>query len=138
MIGLLPPNAKRVQLNTDHIVNEQIRRRMLSNAARYASKSHNAIALRLQELDYEWDTERVLEANAAILILASIILGFEYYYGWFYVCGLVAFFLLQHALQGWCPLLPLIRRLGIRTASEINEEKMALKALRGDFARHLR
>lgn len=138
MGGLLPPNAKRVQLNTDHAVNEQIRRRMLSNAASYASKSHDAISLRLKELDCEWDTERVLEANAAILILASIILGLAYYYAWFYVSGLVAFFLLQHALQGWCPPLPLIRHLGVRTASEINEEKMALKALRGDFTRHLR
>jgi hypothetical protein len=42
-------------------------------------------------------------------------------------------FLLQHAVQGWCPPLPLLRRLGVRTADEINEERYALKALRGDF-----
>jgi hypothetical protein len=29
---------------------------------------------------------------------------------------------------------PLFRRLGFRTASEIDEERYALKALRGDFA----
>jgi hypothetical protein len=28
---------------------------------------------------------------------------------------------------------PLFRRLGVRTASEIDEERYALKALRGDF-----
>ena len=47
--------------------------------------------------------------------------------------GLVAAFLLQHALQGWCPPVPLFRHLGFRTAAEIDEERCALKALRGDF-----
>jgi hypothetical protein len=42
-------------------------------------------------------------------------------------------FFLQHALQGWCPPLIPLRRLGIRTADEINKERYALKALRGDF-----
>ncbi|WP_407921819.1 hypothetical protein, partial [Corallococcus sp. AB049A] len=27
-------------------------------------------------------------------------------------------FLLQHGLQGWCPPLPLLRRLGLRTRGE--------------------
>jgi len=43
-------------------------------------------------------------------------------------------FCLQHALQGWCPPLTLFRRLGIRTQREIDDERTALKALRGDFA----
>jgi hypothetical protein len=42
-------------------------------------------------------------------------------------------FLLQHAVQGWCPPLALLRRLGVRTRREIDAEKYALKALRGDF-----
>jgi hypothetical protein len=45
----------------------------------------------------------------------------------------VAGFLLQHAVQGWCPPVPLFRRLGFRTAAEIDYERYALKALRGDF-----
>jgi hypothetical protein len=40
---------------------------------------------------------------------------------------------MQHALQGWCPPVPLLRRLGFRTSFEIEEERQALKALRGDF-----
>jgi len=42
----------------------------------------------------------------------------------------VAAFLLQHAVQGWCPPLPVFRRLGVRTADEINDERVALKAVR--------
>ena len=45
----------------------------------------------------------------------------------------VAAFLLQHALQGWCPPLPLLRRLGVRTTAEIHQEILALRILRGDF-----
>ena len=38
-----------------------------------------------------------------------------------------------HAVQGWYPLLPLFRRMGIRTETEIATERYALKAIRGDF-----
>ncbi len=47
--------------------------------------------------------------------------------------GLVTGFFFQHALQGWCPPLPILRRMGFRTSADINEERNALKALRGDF-----
>jgi hypothetical protein len=46
---------------------------------------------------------------------------------------LVLLFFLQHALQGWCPPLPIFRKLGYRTKDEIAKEKYALKLLRGDF-----
>jgi hypothetical protein len=42
-------------------------------------------------------------------------------------------FLAQHALQGWCPPLPILRRHGVRAAREIERERYAIKALRGDF-----
>ena len=38
-----------------------------------------------------------------------------------------------HAIQGWCPPVPVLRRLGIRTREEIERERYALKALAGDF-----
>jgi hypothetical protein len=42
----------------------------------------------------------------------------------FLVPGLVAGFLLQHAVQGWCPPIPFFRRRGFRTASEIDRSAM--------------
>ncbi|HJS07611.1 MAG TPA: hypothetical protein VJ809_08115, partial [Pirellulales bacterium] len=50
------------------------------------------------------------------------------------VPGVVLSFLFQHAVQGWCPPVPVLRRLGVRTREEIDREKYALKALRGDFS----
>jgi hypothetical protein len=49
--------------------------------------------------------------------------------------ALVMAFLFQHAVQGWCPPVPVLRRLGFRTVYEIEDETQALKALRGDFAK---
>jgi len=49
--------------------------------------------------------------------------------------AVVMIFLFQHAVQGWCPPLPLFRRMGKRTRHEIEEERHALKALRGDYDR---
>jgi len=52
---------------------------------------------------------------------------------WLVLPALVSGFLLQHALQGWCPPVPVLRRLGFRTMAEIDRERYALKTLRGDF-----
>jgi hypothetical protein len=42
-------------------------------------------------------------------------------------------FFIWHAFQGWCPPVPLLRFFKIRTRPEIDREKYALKAMRGDF-----
>lgn len=88
---------------------------------------------RLEELDREWDTERTLEVNAATLALSGTLLGAFSSRRWLLLPGVVTAFLLQHGLQGWCPPLLVLRRLGIRTPQEIEAERYALKALRGDF-----
>jgi hypothetical protein len=48
--------------------------------------------------------------------------------------ALVTSMMLLHSTQGWYPLLPLLRRLGVRTEDEIERERYAVKALRGDFS----
>ena len=48
--------------------------------------------------------------------------------------AIVAASVLVHATTGRYPLMPLFRRLGLRTSKEIARERYALKALRGDFA----
>ena len=42
---------------------------------------------------------------------------------WFALPALVTLFLFQHAIQGWCPPVPILRRLGFRTSYEIEEER---------------
>jgi hypothetical protein len=114
-------------------INACIERDTLSSLTHVAARGREAITARLDELDREWGIERTLEANAATATLVSLGLGFTINRRWFAFPVVVAAFLLQHALQGWCPPLPIFRRLGVRTEREINLERTALRILRGDF-----
>ncbi len=130
---MIPSTVERVPLHTAEHVNEQIRRQTEERVARIAAAGPAAIERRLTELDREWDIERTLEANAATASLVGLTLGATVDRKWFIFPAVVAGFLLQHAVQGWCPPLPIFRRYGVRTQTEIDYERYALKALRGDF-----
>lgn len=123
----------RVRINTPKQENEEIDQETLLNIEFYGSLSHRDITRRLEELRNEWDIEKLLEVNAAVLALSGLVLGKLVHRSWYMLPGVVASFLLQHGIQGWCPPLPLFRALGYRTRQEINEEVYALKVLRGDF-----
>src|SRR5574338_526839 len=84
---------------------------------------------RLERLDGEWDIERALELLSSSLTLAGLGAGLSGRRGWLRLPVLVQAFFLQHALQGWCPPLPVLRRLGFRTQQEIEQERYALRAL---------
>jgi hypothetical protein len=121
-----------VRRSTDESVNRRVDQQIARNV-RYFSAHPEAIDVRLTELDQEWDIERMIEANAASLALAGTVLGARVSSRFLVLPILVTAFLLQHAVQGWCPPVPILRRLGFRTQDEINTERYALKALRGDF-----
>ena len=99
----------------------------------YAKQPHEVVSKRIRELDREWDIERILETNAASLALFGVLLGLVKSRKYLLLSGTVLGFLLMHATQGWCPPVPLLRKLGVRTRSEIDCEKYALKIIRGDF-----
>lgn len=101
----------------------------LDNCFRASDQQLNS---RLEELEKEWDTEKTLELSFASLVLLSTLMGVKSNKKWFYLGGIAAGFMVIHALQGWCPPLSLIRRLGIRTSDEINREKTAMKQIRRD------
>lgn len=92
-----------------------------------------ALTERIAELEQEPDIERTLAANAATLALTGTLLGILHDRRWLAVPMVVTSFLLQHALQGWCPPIAVFRRIGIRTRAEIDAERYALKLLRGDL-----
>lgn len=77
--------------------------------------------------------ERYLETNASIIGLTTAFLGLAVSRKWLLLTGTVMGFLMQHAVQGWCPPVPIFRERGVRTRGEIDREMYALKALRGDF-----
>src|SRR5580765_2539049 len=71
---LVPPTTDRVQRHTDEDLNKRITRQTETNVASFAADPR-LIDRRLEELDREWDIERALEANAAIILLIGLALG---------------------------------------------------------------
>jgi hypothetical protein len=130
---LLPSTDGRVLSHSSAAANARIRAAILDRLKEYEHADSARISARIAELEREWDIERTLEANAASVALLGLALGATVNRRWFALPAVVAGFLLQHAVQGWCPPLPVFRRLGVRTAAEIHEEITALKILRGDF-----
>lgn len=130
---MIADTTTRVIEHTAEHVNERIRTCTLCSVRRYEGADPAAIDRRLRELDAEWDIERTLEANAASVTLAGAVLAILGGRKWLLLPAVVGGFLLQHALQGWCPPLAWFRRMGVRTQGEIELERDALRALRGDF-----
>ena len=124
----------RVRAHSSEKANDRIDRATQRRVLRAGGESKPALSRRLEELDSEWDMERVLETNASALALGGVVLGLLVNKKFFAIPCFVLPFLLQHALQGWCPPVPMFRSRGVRTRKEIDTEKFAVKALRGDFA----
>ena len=130
----MPGREDRVRAHTAPDVNAAIDDAMRDRLFRYAASSDAEISSRIEALDQEWDIERYLETMAPSFALAGIALGLLHDRKWLLLPGAVLGFLLQHALHGWCPPLAALRRMGVRTRREIDQERYALKALRGDFS----
>lgn len=125
-------------------VNDAIRRHTLrgSNAridrATRASidaveDSPSEIRARLAELDREWDIDRALMLNFAVVGSISSSLAMRTFYkhrrfgGWAAMFAAQLGFLAFHAAKRWCPPMPVFRRLGFRSNLEIAEERAALR-----------
>ena len=92
-----------------------------------------AIDARIAELDQEWDLDRAVELESSLMGLTGLVLGAFARRSLLAAPAMVGAAVFLHATTGWYPLLPLFRRMGLRSAREINRERYALKALRGDF-----
>lgn len=121
----------RIREHTRESFNRRIDRQTLGAVAD-AIGSPDEISERLGELDREWHVDRALMLNFAVLggltggmAMRSLArrgrLG-----GWGALFWVQVGFLAFHAIRGWCPPLPLFRRLGFRSADEIATEREVL------------
>ncbi|NLT56137.1 MAG: DUF2892 domain-containing protein [Actinomycetales bacterium] len=119
-------SADPVRSRTADHVNRRIDDAMLASMERFVGRPEGAISYRIRRLDRERDVERVLEANAATLTLGAVLAGVFVPRRWLLLAGVVPAFLLQHAVQGWCPPVEVVRRWGARTRREIDLERTAM------------
>lgn len=116
----------RVRNSTPDSINQKIDQKTQQNIQYYSMQNEMVIKSRIKELDHEWDIERVLALNASLFALTGVILGASVNKKWLILPTVVTVFLAQHAIQGWCPPLPLFRKTGIRSRKEIDKERYAL------------
>src|SRR5688572_30222029 len=105
----------RVQAHTAERVNQRIHEQTEQRIIEAAIDSKARLSERIRKLEREWDIERWLEMNASGLAISGLMLGLVGNRKFLAIPMLVLPFLLLHATQGWCPPVPLMRRLGIRT-----------------------
>jgi hypothetical protein len=129
----LPATSTRVARATRQDINQRIRLRTQAELARLEGASAVEMDVRMDELEREWDVERVLQMNAATLVMLGVALGWTVDRRFLLLPAAVLTFFAQHALQGWCPPIPVFRRRGVRTTREIERERYAIKVMRGDF-----
>jgi hypothetical protein len=134
-MNTIEKKGERVRRSTSTKQNQEIDTEIINNIGEYQHKDAAAIETEIKKLDREWDIERTLEINAAILGLTGTLFAIFVNKKWAILPAIVTSFLVQHAIQGWCPPLPLFRKMGIKTRPELDRKKYALKALRGDFRR---
>ena len=126
-------DVDRVRARTPEEMNVRIDQETEARIRHYATQPKTVITTRIEELDHEWDIERMLELNASGLAIVGIGAAAVAGRKWLVLPGLMLGFLVQHAVQGWCPPVRVFRALGVRTRKEIERERYALKLLRGDF-----
>jgi hypothetical protein len=125
---MVTASSRRVPENTAPHVNWEIAERTRISIA-YYGQHREGIPRRLEQLEREWDIERALATGSSCLSLFGLTLGLRGRRRWLVLPLAVQAFYLQHTLQGWCPPLPILRRLGFRTPEEIEDERSELQLL---------
>jgi len=93
-----------------------------------------AIDERLEELESEWTAGRAAKATAGVLIVSGMALGLTVSLWWLALPIVGGAVLVQYLFGRTSLVGELFHAIGFRPGSEIDKEKLALRALRGDFA----
>ncbi|MCP3144731.1 hypothetical protein [Pyxidicoccus xibeiensis] len=125
-----------VRAHTPLLVNRRIDERVEGCVRYMAEKGDRAEMSRyLERLEREWDISRAISVSTAAMSALGLLLGRRDGGGWRVLSAVATSLLLQHGVFGFGPLSEVFRALGVRTRREIDLEKFAIKALRGDFER---
>ncbi|HKW54300.1 MAG TPA: hypothetical protein VJO12_11460 [Stellaceae bacterium] len=87
---------------------------------------------RLRQLDREWDQEQALQFGAAAVGFLGAVLSLTVNSAFALLPAFAFATLAQYLIQGWCPPLILLTRMGLRSSGEIDRERYALTASVGD------
>ena len=98
-----------------------------------AEAGPQAIAERLEEIVDEWSAGRVTKAVIGVSLVVGLALATLVNPWWLVLPAVGGFFLMQYLFGRTSWLGTTFQSMGFRSGSDIDQEKFALKALRGDF-----
>jgi hypothetical protein len=98
-----------------------------------ADAGPQAIEERLAELENEWTAGRATKATLGVVLVVGFALTALLNPWWLILPAIGGVFLLQYLFSRTSWLGKMFHEMGVRTGSEVDQEKMALKVLRGDF-----
>lgn len=125
-----------VRSHTPVVVNRRIDEHVESCVRHMAEQGDRTEMSRyLARLEREWDLNRALAVGASAASVLGLLLGRRDGGRWRVLSAVASVLLLQHGIFGFGPMSGLLRSMGVRTRREIDLEKFAIKALRGDFER---
>jgi hypothetical protein len=107
--------------------------RLEARLRRVLESGPDAFTERICQLDREWTVGRAVKVTTAVLILAGLALGVLVNHWWLVLAAVGGLALMQYLFARWSFVGELFHQFGLRTGGEIDQEKTALKALRGDF-----
>ena len=115
-----------------HLTPEHVNRKLDDKAEitieQVKAMGPDAIRRRLNELDREWDIDRVLMLNFSVLVFTQLVLAVTKNRKWLWGPLLQTPFLFMHSTLGWCPPSLWFRPMGFRTRKEIQSEREVLLA----------
>lgn len=103
---------------------------------RLAEAGPTAIDERLAQLDRAWTAGRASKATMGVLIVAGLILGLTIDPVWLVLPLAGGVILAEHLFTRQSLVGAAFRAMGLPSGADVEQEKLALKALRGDF-KHL-
>lgn len=122
--------SDRVRNETPASVRDRIDRETVSRIAELRDAGDpGSIHRRLAQLDHEWNIDRAVMMNFAVVGGAAFAAGVSGRRGWLALFSSQIAFLALHAVNGWCPPTMVMRRMGVRTQLEIEAERAALRSL---------
>ena len=103
------------------------------NVRLYGSLGKEGLTERIRSLEEEWDMEKFVTVSMAGMGLFGLVMGFFGSRVWRVLTWISLPMLFLYGQEKWRPSEGMLKSLGLRSRREIDEEKYALKALRGDF-----
>jgi len=126
MGAVLPVTLARVPHHTKQSINEKIRVETESRVAQAVEDGPEGVSGRLAELRAEWDIDRAAELHGGIAAIGGSALALTVSKKFFAIPMIIGASLVLGALFGWSPQYAILRRLGFRTAGEIERERNQL------------